>query len=126
MQPSPAPAKKLRRRLTSNTVANQLAESERRFEALTVATQRQTRTLALLDKVRAAIGREQDLSDVFRVVVESSAAAFGYPLVSLYLLQADVLVLQHQVGYTNVVPRVPTTRGVIWPGVSHSPGSADH
>jgi PAS domain S-box-containing protein len=69
--------------------------------------------LALLHKVRAALASELDLSVLFRTVVEAIADTFGYTLVSLYLLQEDVLVLQHQVGYDQVIERIPITQGII-------------
>jgi PAS domain S-box-containing protein len=92
---------------------SQLDESERRYGALLAETQRQAQTLKLLDQVRAAIGREQGLANVFRAVVEASAAAFGYSLVSLYLLEGDTLVLQHQVGYEAPPTHIPLAAGVI-------------
>src|SRR5207237_7004746 len=37
---------------------------------------------------------------------------FGYTQVSLYVLEGDVLVCQHQVGYAQVIERLPITLGV--------------
>jgi PAS domain S-box-containing protein len=91
----------------------QLDDSERRYQALLAETQHQAQTLKLLDQVRAAIGREQGLKNVFRAVVEASAAAFGYSLVSLYLLEGDALALQHQVGYDTYLAHVPLDKGVL-------------
>ncbi|NJM08170.1 response regulator [Candidatus Gracilibacteria bacterium] len=91
----------------------QLKQSQQRYAALQAATTRQQRTLALLDQVRRAIGRETTLADIFRAVVEASAQAFGYALVSLYLLHEDTLVLQHQVGYEHTLTRIPLGKGVI-------------
>jgi hypothetical protein len=48
------------------------------------------------------VAQELDLSVVFRTVVEALAQTFGYTLVSSYLLEDEVLVLQHQVGYDRV------------------------
>ncbi len=75
--------------------------------------QRQAQELTLLDQVRTALAREIDLLSLFRVVVESITESFGYTLVSLYLLQEQTLVLQHQVGYTSVLERVPLGTGVM-------------
>jgi PAS domain S-box-containing protein len=91
----------------------QLRQSRQRYAALQNATKRQQRTLALLDQVRRAIGRETTLANIFRAVVEASARAFGYSLVSLYLLEEETLVLQYQVGYEHLLPRIPLGRGVI-------------
>jgi len=79
---------------------------------LYAAAQRHAQEMALLDQVRIALARELDLSTILRVVVESIAKTFGYTLVSLYLLQGDVLVLQHQVGYDHVIAEIPIARGV--------------
>jgi PAS domain S-box-containing protein len=68
--------------------------------------------LSLLDQARGALARELDLPDVIDTVVESIADAFGYTLVSLYLLEGDVLMLQHQVGYDNVISQIPATEGI--------------
>jgi PAS domain S-box-containing protein len=69
--------------------------------------------LGLLDKARSAMARELDLSKVIRDIVESIAETFGYTLVSLYLLEDDVLGLQHQVGYEDIIPEIPITKGVM-------------
>ncbi|MBI4630500.1 MAG: PAS domain S-box protein, partial [Chloroflexi bacterium] len=63
----------------------------------------------LLDKVRATLARELDLSTVLRTVVEAVAETFGYALVSLYLLRGEMLVLQHQIGYAEVFNEIPVT-----------------
>ncbi len=79
---------------------------------LYAAARRHAQEMALLDQVRSALARELDLPTILRVVVESIAQTFGYTLVSLYLLQGDMLVLQHQVGYDHVIAAIPITRGV--------------
>jgi PAS domain S-box-containing protein len=88
-----------------------LQESEQRYRSLFTDAQRQAQELALLDQVRTALARELDLPAVFRTVVEAIANTFGYTQVSLYLLQGDVLVLQHQVGYDHVIAQIPITQG---------------
>ncbi|MEJ5200112.1 MAG: GAF domain-containing protein, partial [Anaerolineae bacterium] len=79
---------------------------------LYAAAQRHAQEMALLDQIRTALAGELDLNTILRVVVESIANTFGYTLVSLYLLEGDVLVLQHQVGYDHVLSRIPISRGV--------------
>ncbi len=76
-------------------------KSEARFRQLYIAAQRQTQEMALLDRVRLAIARELNLPDIIRIVVEAIADTFGYSLVTLFLLENDLLVNQHQVGYTS-------------------------
>ena len=67
----------------------------------------------LIGQVREAMAREIDLPALFRTVVESIAATFGYSLVCLYLRDGDELALQHQVGYPVQLDRIPFGRGVI-------------
>ena len=66
----------------------------------------------LLDRVRATLARELDLPIILHTVVEAIAETFGYTLVSLYLQQGEVLVLQHQVGYSHVINEIPITQGI--------------
>jgi len=80
---------------------------------LYTAAQRQAQEMALLNEIRTALARELDLTTLLHTVVETIANIFAYPLVSLYLLQDDILELQHQVGYSQVIPRIPRTSGVI-------------
>jgi PAS domain S-box-containing protein len=80
---------------------------------LYAAAQRQTQELALLNQIRTALARELDLATLLRIVVETIANIFDYPLVSLYLLQDDTLMLQHQVGYRQVLSEIPLSRGVM-------------
>ena len=89
--------------------------SRRHAEALhrAVEAQRQAQELFLLDHVRAAIIQELDLTRIFRTVVEAIAQTFGYTQVSLYLLQNEMLEMQHQVGYHQVLGAIPATRGIM-------------
>jgi len=70
------------------------------------------RELTLLGNVRNAMARELDLPALLRSVVESIADSFGYALVSLYLIEEDALILQHQVGYARVISKIALTEGV--------------
>lgn len=90
-----------------------LRQSEREYRELFAAAQRQTQELSLLERVRTALTRELNLSTVFRTVCEAVAQTFGYTLVSLYLREGDMLVMQHQVGYTRPLLAIPTTQGVM-------------
>ncbi|NTU80935.1 MAG: response regulator [Chloroflexales bacterium] len=87
--------------------------SELHAQRLVDELQRQARTLALLDQVRTSLAHEIELAAVLRTIVEASAMVFGYPFVGLYLRQHDVLLLQHQVGYTQPIGEIPLTRGVM-------------
>ncbi|HEX5689119.1 MAG TPA: ATP-binding protein, partial [Roseiflexaceae bacterium] len=61
---------------------------------------------------RAALAREISLPVIFRTVVEAIVETFGYTQVSLYMLESDMLALQHQIGYEHVIARIPITSGV--------------
>ena len=67
---------------------------------------------ALLDRVRTLVANDLDLPTILRTAVEAIAQTFGYTQVSLYLLEGETLILQHQVGYTRVIREIPITRGV--------------
>ncbi|MBK8021705.1 MAG: GAF domain-containing protein [Chloroflexi bacterium] len=73
---------------------------------------RQAEELKLLEVARNALARQLDVKELIRTIVESTAASFGYVLVSLYLRENDELVLQHQVGYDQVIERIPVQSGV--------------
>jgi PAS domain S-box-containing protein len=92
---------------------DEIREREANYRQLFAAAQRQTRELTLIDQARSAITAELGLPGVFRNMVEAVAQTFGYPLVSAYLLEGADFVLQHQVGYGDVVDRIPVDRGVV-------------
>jgi diguanylate cyclase (GGDEF)-like protein/PAS domain S-box-containing protein len=82
-----------------------LKESEERYRI-------QSRELSLLHHVCSALAQELDLPTVFYKVVETIAETYGYTQVSAYLLEGEDLLLQHQVGYEQVIERIPLTEGV--------------
>ena len=82
------------------------------YRTLLAAAQRQARELLLLDQVRVALAQQIDLPSTLRTVVEAIAKSLGYTQVSLYLLEGDTLVLQHQVGYERVIERIPLSASV--------------
>lgn len=88
--------------------------SEQRYRELFISAQRQAQDLALLDKVRTVLAREMDLPSIIRTVIESIAETFGYTLVSIYLVEGEELVLQHQIGYRHVIERLPRGQGILW------------
>ena len=90
-----------------------LQESEAHYRELFATAQRQTRELKLLDQVRTALAREDELPLVIRSVVEGIARAFGYTQVSLYMKQGDLLRCQHQIGYDRVIEEISMTRGIM-------------
>lgn len=101
------------RDVTEQTLTDRaLRDSEGRYRALFAAAQRQAQELALLDQIRTALTRDLNLPTVIRTLVEAIAHAFGYTHVSLYLIQHDRLVIQHQVGYDQQINEIPLTAGV--------------
>jgi diguanylate cyclase (GGDEF)-like protein/PAS domain S-box-containing protein len=93
-------------------VERALSESEQRYRVLFESADRQAKVLALLERVSQALSRDLELPFIFRTVVEGIAQTFGYTQVSLYLVDAETLVLQYQVGYDHVIERIPITQGV--------------
>jgi PAS domain S-box-containing protein len=77
------------------------------------ALERRMQELALLDRVRFALALELNTASFFRTVVEAIVETFAYEHVSLFLLEGDELVAQHQVGYAPGMARLPITRGVM-------------
>ncbi len=91
----------------------EVSKSETNYRALYGSAQRQAQELALLERVRTELAKALEPQDIFRVVVEALADTFGYTQVSVYRLENETLILQHQVGYTRPVPRLPLTSGVM-------------
>jgi PAS domain S-box-containing protein len=89
-----------------------LQENEQQYRQLLFVERRQAQELALLDQVRTVLARELHLPTLLRVIVEAIAETFGYSLVSLYLLKGDMLELQHQVGYNQIITQIPISKGI--------------
>ncbi|MEZ4670895.1 MAG: GAF domain-containing protein [Anaerolineae bacterium] len=92
-----------------------LADNELFFETMYKTSYHQALQLTLLYKLRTALDSKLDLNEVIRTAVEETADMLGYGLASLYLIENDELILQHQVGYSEVeaIDRLPITRGVM-------------
>lgn len=87
-----------------------LQQSEHSYKTLFAIERRHAQQIYLLEQVRAALAGELDLPTILRTVVEAIADTFGYTQVSIYLLEGDAAVLQHQVGYNQTTARVPLTK----------------
>ena len=83
------------------------------LKELYASARRQAQELELLDRVRMMLTRELDPAAVIRNVVEAIADTFHYRLISIYLLKGDVLVMEHQVGYEQVIYKIPITQGIV-------------
>lgn len=92
--------------------AGVIASAVERQEAVQEVN-RSRQQLLLVSQISSALSRAMDLSSLIRLVVDSTGRIFGYPLVSLYLLEGSTLVLQHSQGYTDVIERMPITTGVL-------------
>lgn len=89
-----------------------LREELRLRQEFQASVLRQANELALLHNVRTALSKHSDLPNLIESVVEAIRETFGYTLVSLYLLEGDVLKLQHQVGYETTISEIPLAKGV--------------
>lgn len=89
-----------------------IKESEQRYRQLSLEKERQAKELALLLELKQALATDLEPTAVFRNVVEAVAQLFGYNLVSIYLREDQELVLQHQLGYPEMIARVPLDRGI--------------
>jgi two-component system nitrate/nitrite sensor histidine kinase NarX len=91
-----------------------LRESEDRFRTLWAASQRQAQELRLLDQARSAVASILEPQLLIRTILEAIAETFGYTLVSLYLYNdtRDMMILQYQIGYDNVISQFRPDQGV--------------
>lgn len=80
---------------------------------LAATMQRLDRNARLFEAIRATIAHTLELEPLLRQVVEQISLRYGYPLVGLYLVDGDMLQCKHQVGYLNVIQRVPITTGIM-------------
>lgn len=90
-----------------------LRESQQRYRDLLATTQRQARTLSLLEQVQNALARELDRDSIFRVVVEITAEIFAYNLISIYAVEDGDLQLVHETGYNRLPTRIPLHQGIM-------------
>jgi PAS domain S-box-containing protein len=74
---------------------------------------RSRQQLLLVSQISSALSRAMDLPNLIRLVVDSTGRIFGYPLVSLYLLEGSTLMLQHSRGYTDIIQQMPISKGVL-------------
>ncbi|HMV28617.1 MAG TPA: GAF domain-containing protein, partial [Anaerolineales bacterium] len=73
---------------------------------------RQSQELDLLGRVRAAIATKLELPALLHSVVESIVEICGYAYVSIYLLEGETLILQHQAGYQKVIEKINIHEGI--------------
>ncbi len=86
-------------------------QSADRYFDLYCSASRQISEMQLLDRVRNAIVRELDVNTICEKVIEWIGVSYGYPLISLYLIQDDDLILQYQMGYKKIPEILPVSQG---------------
>ncbi len=76
---------------------------------------RQAIELQLLHQIRSRLANLTQQGEIIKASIDSIRESFGYALASLYLSDAgsEALLLQYQVGYDEVIPRIPKDSGVI-------------
>jgi PAS domain S-box-containing protein/putative nucleotidyltransferase with HDIG domain len=89
-----------------------LQRNEQISRELAETALRQAQELTLLDRVRSTIAAKLDMPVLLKSVVESIAEVYGYTHVSVYLLEGDMLTLQHQVGYRSVIEKISVNKGI--------------
>jgi PAS domain S-box-containing protein len=89
-----------------------LAENEQRYQKLYTAALRQSQELALVGRLAQAVNSLIRLEELFERVVQEISIAFGYQMVSIYLLKGDSLFLQSYIGYSEVMPIIKLNQGV--------------
>ncbi len=89
-----------------------LSQNDKNYFDLYHSACQQVKEMQLLERLRNAIARELDVSAIARIITKGIAESFGYPMVSLYMLQEEKLILQNQVGYSDPLDQIPASQGV--------------
>jgi two-component system, LuxR family, sensor kinase FixL len=74
--------------------------------------QRQATELVLLEHVRTLISNKPELSVFCKTVSEVVSEVLHYELVGISLIRGDYLEMQHQVGYSTILPKFPANQGI--------------
>ncbi len=90
----------------------ELQASEANYKALYISATTQAQELSLLHKVRNTLSQTLALPDLIGKIVEAIVQEFGYSQVSIFLLQGDTLVLQHQIGHSYDLKTLTLNQGV--------------
>lgn len=94
-------------------VESDLLDSLQSYFDLYTEAQRQANELRLLGQIRGSLTGELDQELLLRRIVETIADNYVQKLISIYLREGDVLKLQYQIGYDQVIERIPIHKGVI-------------
>ncbi|MBK8033954.1 MAG: GAF domain-containing protein [Chloroflexi bacterium] len=90
-----------------------IRDSEEQLRNMHQIATRQAQESALLHEARTILSRSMDLPTLIRAIVDGVAEKFGYTLVSLYLVEDQVLKLQHHHGYVVTLGDLPLDRGIM-------------
>lgn len=85
-----------------------LSNAERYQEA-----QHRLRQVTLLQKFTENFSRHLDLQELLQTVVDELAANFHYPIIEIFLREADHLRLRAYHGNSVIISQIPLNRGVI-------------
>ncbi|MFN3267354.1 MAG: PAS domain S-box protein, partial [Deinococcales bacterium] len=88
-----------------------LLESQAHYRNLFLQSQAARMRLEAAERIRSLATLCDTVCDLVRVVVEMLAQTLKTKLVSIYFVQDQELVIQHQVGYTSVIPRLSLSGG---------------
>jgi PAS domain S-box-containing protein len=88
-----------------------LLESQVRYRDLFLQAQVARERLELVDHVRNVATLCETVRDLVQTVVETLSQTLGIKMVSIYFVQGEFLVLQHQVGYATVLERLALSDG---------------
>lgn len=96
----------------AEAIANQAAVAVKNATLLNQA-QRRAAEVDLLNRLFSTVSGTLNPTELFHRMVEEVATQLGYSHVSIYRRDDDELSLQAQVGYAEVVERLPVSRGIM-------------
>lgn len=94
-------------------IQGEIRQSEQKYRQLFASAQHQAQEVLLLNQISVALAPTLELGQIYRTIVDLISHTFGYALASLYILEGDVLVVQHLVGYTDYLDQIPLSRGIM-------------
>ncbi len=104
---------RLKNLATQKLYEQHINEAQWRYNKLLALSERRSDEIALLHSVRDALNSANDRSSICQIVVERSSDLYGYNLLSIYLIENNHLILQHQVGYKSYIESLSLEKGVM-------------
>ncbi len=91
-----------------------LLESNLHYQHLLQESQFQAKRLQLIEQVRSMVSGASSSRELMIGVAEALHSVFGYPMVAIGLIENEILVLQHLIGYSQPIADVSMTgNGVV-------------